>query len=265
MELSIIDNQLLYRIMAIPTCSGHETMMTEFILNFAKGNDLEVNVDTYGNVYVRKGVLPIGDYYPCVTAHLDTVHNNQVAWINEHKLLDVVTEEENGRHKLYCVGTGIGADDKAGIVICLTLLLKLPFLKAVFCVEEECGCHGSERVDLLWFKDVGYIIGFDAPGWTASKVLGGIRLFSRNFYEKYLKEMESEFDLVDYRNHSYADALMLRMNTSLVCMNMCAGFYNYHTRDEYCIVEEMNKAAKLGIYLINKLGYKEYVEDIEKI
>ena len=43
-----------------------------------------------------------------------------------------------------------------------------------------------------------------------------------------------------------------------MCMNFGAGYYKYHTRNEYCIVEEMEHAAAMGFYLIGRLGHKEY-------
>ncbi len=44
-----------------------------------------------------------------------------------------------------------------------------------------------------------------------------------------------------------------------MCMNFGAGYYKYHTPSEYCIAEEMDNAAAMGLYLINRLGYREYV------
>jgi len=45
----------------------------------------------------------------------------------------------------------------------------------------------------------------------------------------------------------------------LMCMNFGAGYYENHTSGEYCIAEMMDKSAEMGLYLINRLGNKEYV------
>ena len=53
--------------------------------------------------------------------------------------------------------------------------------------------------------------------------------------------------------------MVLRIDTALMCMNFGSGYYKYHTPNEYCIAEEMDHAAAMGVYLIDRLGYKEYV------
>ena len=42
-------------------------------------------------------------------------------------------------------------------------------------------------------------------------------------------------------------------------MNFGAGYYLYHTLNEYVVPEEMDNATTMGLYLIDRLGYKEYV------
>ena len=135
----------------------------------------------------------------------------------------------------------------------------LPALKAVFFVEEEMGCLGSIEADLSWFSDVGYIFSFDSPGTSFSWCCGGITLFDRDFYQNYLQPVEKEFGATKYCNHPYADIMYLRMNTSLACMNIGAGYYEYHTPYEFCVIEDMDNAINIGHCLIKSLGYKEYV------
>ena len=55
------------------------------------------------------------------------------------------------------------------------------------------------------------------------------------------------------------DAMALRVDTSLACMNFGAGYYEYHTLQEYVVPEEMDNAAAMGIHLIGQLGTREYV------
>lgn len=59
--------------------------------------------------------------------------------------------------------------------------------------------------------------------------------------------------------HPYTDAYILCMDTCLACMNFGAGYYLYHTLNEYVVPEEMDNATTMGLYLIDRLGYKEYV------
>ena len=258
--MQTINETLMYKVLSVPSFSGKEYRMTEFLLEYMREKGYEGRVDDKGNVYMIKGIPPEGGYYPCVTAHLDTVQYEQVPFIEAGESIPLVTEEVDGKHYIYANGFGLGADDKAGIVIALTIIDKLPICKAVFFVEEESGCLGSQAADLTWFGDVGYIIAFDSPeGNCASWLCNGVCLFDKSFYETYLVELGEKFGLTKYVVHPYTDVMVLRIDTALICMNFGAGYYNYHYWDEYCIAEEMDNAAAMGIYLIGRLGYKEYV------
>ena len=250
----------MYRVLSVPTYTGKEHRMIEFLMDYSRDKGYDGGIDEKGNVYMCKGAPPDGGYYPCVTAHMDTVQYEQIPFIEAGKPIPLVTEEIKGKHRIYAEDFGLGGDDKAGIVIALTILDKLPVCKAVFFVEEESGCYGSRNTELTWFKDVGYVIAFDSPeGNCASWSCSGECLFDRLFYETYLVELGEKFGLTKYVAHPYTDVMVLRINTALMCMNFGAGYYKYHTPDEYCIAEEMDNAAAMGIYLINRLGYKEYM------
>ena len=258
--LKTIDENLMYRVLSIPTYTGKEHSMIEFLMDYARDKGYDGGIDEKGNVYMCKGAPPDGGYYPCVTAHMDTVQYEQIPFIEAGNPIPLVTEEIKGKHRVYAEDFGLGGDDKAGIVIALTILDKLPICKAVFFVEEEAGCCGSQKAELAWFKDAGYVIAFDSPeGNCASWSCSGECLFDRAFYETYLVELGEKYGLTKYVAHPYTDVMVLRIDTALMCMNFGAGYYKYHTPSEYCIAEEMDNAAAMGLYLINRLGYKEYV------
>lgn len=258
--LKTINEDLMYKVLSIPSYTSKEYRMIEFLMAYAKEKGYDGGIDGKGNVYMIKGTPPEGGYYPCVTAHMDTVQYEQIPFIESGMHIPLVTEEVYGKHWIYAEDLGLGGDDKAGIVISLTIMDKLPVCKAVFFVEEEGGCYGSQHVELSWFKDVGYIMAFDSPeGNCASWSCCGECLFDKAFYETYLAELGEKFGLTRYVAHPYTDAMVLRIDASLMSMNFGAGYYKYHTRGEYCIAEEMDNAAAMGLYLIGRLGYKEYV------
>ena len=70
---------VLKDILSIPSCSGHEGMLRDYILAFANGRGIASTVDRRGNVYLSKGTLAPGELYPCLVNHLDTVHSDQAA------------------------------------------------------------------------------------------------------------------------------------------------------------------------------------------
>ena len=258
--LTTIDENLLYQVLSIPTYSGKEVRMQEFLFKYATEHGLQAHIDNKGNIYLQKGSLEKGRFFPCLVAHMDTVHSRQIPFIEANKKIPLQTEVVNGNHLIFAEDFGLGGDDKAGIVIALTIMEMLPVCKAVFFVEEEIGCGGSEVAELSWFRDVGYIIAFDAPGRnSASWSCGGELLFDKTFYEKFLRELGNKHGLTNFEAHPYTDVMMLRMNTCLACMNFSAGYYNHHTSIEYVLAEDMDQAVAMGLHLINRLGNKEYI------
>lgn len=254
-----LDYSLVIKTLEVPTVSGEEQLMRDYIIKFAQEHSIDYTTDKSGNVYLTKGQVGEEEFYPCVTAHMDSVQYTQSKWISEKRLLDIKTKVVNDVHTFYCEEMGIGADDKSGIAICLSMFENERILKGVFFVMEEAGCLGSENVDLKWFCDVGYIMAFDSPEQDMSWACGGARLFDRKFYEQYLADLTEEFKIRKFCNHPFTDIMHLRENTSLVCLNIFAGYYNYHSPNEYCVAEDMDRAIKLGKTLIKKLAYKEYV------
>ena len=162
--------------------------------------------------------------------------------------------------------TGIGGDDKCGVFACLTLLKELPYLKAAFFVSEETGCHGSKKAKDEFFQNVGYAIQFDAPeNWMITEKCFGQVLFDResdffNVCDKVLTEgMDNE--RMKYMIHPYTDVYALRGKFDFSCINFSIGYYNYHTKHEYVVVEDVFKGIDMGRKMIENLGYKLHYKE----
>ena len=63
--------------------SFKEDLMIEFLSNYLSDKGYNYDVDEFGNVYVTKGTLNEGEFYPCVVAHTDTVHKIDTINIRE--------------------------------------------------------------------------------------------------------------------------------------------------------------------------------------
>ena len=177
---------------------------------------------------------------------------------NAHKELKLSLKAYNDEGK----PTGIGGDDKCGVYACLELLKELPNLKAAFFVSEETGCHGSKMADESFFSNVGYSIQFDAPeNWMVTETCFGAKLFEREseFFEKCDKILtESMNDKRQYMIHPYTDVYALKTKFDFACINFSIGYYNYHTSNEYVVVEDTYNGIKMGKDMIESLGYKKY-------
>ena len=254
-----MDKKLLKEILSIPSYSGNERKLVNFICEFLEKNKIPYKVDELFNIYCTKGDA---DIYPCVVAHTDTVHNNN------H--IDVRTElKKNCRNVLKEAykgydakgkPTGIGGDDKAGVFACLTLLLELPVLKAAFFVSEEIGCKGSKEADEAFFENVGYAIQFDAPyDYMVTEVSSGVPLFDRRseFFKK-ANTVLVEYIIPEYGSHPFTDVYALKKLFDFSCINLSIGYYDHHTADEYVILEDVENGIKIGREMIASLGYEKY-------
>jgi len=259
------DLDFLKSVLSVPTKTYQEGKMVEYITNWCKENNLDYHVDKSKNVYVTKfeSMVPEDFYFPCVVAHTDTVHNlDSINIVEEQKLnaqgevkLSLKAYNDNGDP------TGIGGDDKAGVFACLKLLTELPYLKAAFFVSEETGCHGSSEADEEFFSNVGYVIQFDAPeNWMITEKCFGQVLFDREseFYQacnEVLTEGMNNDDM-EYMVHPYTDVWALRNKFDFSCINFSIGYYSYHTKHEYVVVEDVYNGINMGKKMIEKLGYK---------
>jgi putative aminopeptidase FrvX len=254
-----MDKKLLKEILSIPSYSGNERKLVNFICEFLEENKIPYKVDELFNIYCTKGDA---DIYPCVVAHTDTVHNNNHIDVrtelkkNCRNVLKEAYKGYNAKGK----PTGIGGDDKAGVFACLTLLLELPALKAAFFVSEEIGCKGSKEADEAFFENVGYAIQFDAPfDYMVTEVSSGVPLFDRRseFFKK-ANNVLVEYIIPEYGSHPFTDVYALKKLFDFSCINLSIGYYEHHTANEYVILEDVENGIKIGREMIASLGYEKY-------
>ena len=257
---------LLKEVLSVPTVTYKEEKMVQYLTDWLQKNNIEYYTDVHNNVYATKKVteeLPENFYFPLVISHTDTVHNLDSINVVEEQLPDA---QDNIKLSLKAYNdkghpTGIGGDDKCGVFACLTLLAEMPYLKAAFFVSEETGCHGSRKSDPNFFENVGYGIQFDAPeNWMITEFCFGTRLFTRNseFFQKCDRVLNESFEKKEYMRHPYTDVQALKEKYDFQCINFSIGYYNYHTKDEYVVVDDVFNGIDAGKKMIESLGYTKY-------
>ena len=259
------DTTLLKEVLSVPTKTYQEHRMVEFLVNWLTENNIDHYVDDKMNVYATKQEttdLPEDFYFPCVISHTDTVHSLDVINVIEEQLPNAQDELKLSLKGYNDLGrpTGIGGDDKCGVFACMTLLRELPYLKAAFFVSEETGCHGSRSADPKFFENVGYGIQFDAPeNWMITEKCFGQVLFDRDSeFFKSCDEVLTEGmvkENMQYMVHPYTDVYALRGKFDFSCINFSIGYYNYHTANEYVVVDDVFNGIEMGRKMIEKLGY----------
>lgn len=268
-----MDINLLKQVLEIPTCYEHQKRMVDFLMGWGIKNHIPVIVDVYGNVYLKKGQLSEGEYYPCVMAHIDTVQrhtelveqdlklNIHESTVNNKTILTATTPlgrlsrdtDETVYH------TGIGGDDKAGVAICLEIILQTNKIIGAFFLNEEIGCLGAKKADDIIFSEVGYAMEFDAPGsdWL-SYVSHRTQLFNKSFF-KLIDPILLKYGIANIRDcDPFTDIYVIKRKFDFNCMNFFAGYYRWHSDEEYVVYEDAIKAANLGKELIQLLGNQKY-------
>ena len=250
----------LKELLSIPTKTWEEERLINYLIGHFEEKGYLYEVDDMGNLYVTKG---ISEHYPLVLAHTDSVHEIEEMVVKEEYLPNSQGEDRLAL-KAYTkdggLPTGIGGDDKAGVFICLQLLEKFDVIKAFFPVAEETGCHGSRGAKEEFFKDVGYAIQFDSTeNDTMSLSLMGVQLFEQKseFFDK-TRNIILEHGFTEWRHHPYTDTMVLKERFNFACLNFAAGYYNYHTRNEYVVVEDVKNSINLGENVIKELGNSFY-------
>ena len=250
----------LKNILSVPTYTWEEDQLIEYVTDILEKKGYTYYLDDLGSIYITKGK---SDYYPCLVAHLDSVHQ-----IKDYKVVEEYHPNAQDEDKLSLVGydsisgerCGVGGDDKAGVFICLELLEKFDNIKAFFPVAEEIGCKGSKAADKSFFKDVGYAIQFDSTeNNTMSKTLLGVQLYEEN--GEFINKCENlilEHGINEWKHHPYTDTMVLKERFDFSCLNFAAGYYGWHSNTEYVVIEDVKNAIVLGEKVINKLGNCKY-------
>jgi len=254
------DKQLLKEVLSVPTKTYKEGMMVEFICNWLQENNIPHFVDEMMNVYATKQTGENVEYFPCVVSHTDTVHNLDSINVVEEQLLNAQNEEKLSFKAYNDHGrpTGIGGDDKCGVFACMKMLQETNDIKAAFFVAEETGCHGSIKADEGFFSNVGYVIEFDAPeNWMVTQFCFGQELFERDseFFSVCDSILtESTNNRQEYMVHPYTDVWALRQRFDFMCINFSIGYYDYHSPNEYVVLEDVFTGIEMGKQMVERLG-----------
>ena len=244
---------LLKKLCAVPSQTYHEDKMVRFLTDLVKrGGEARFGrcfTDRFKNVFVVKGHA---EHYPCVAAHIDTVHPLRNVHVLEDG--DVLRAEYRGKP------AGFGADDKGGVYICLELLQRFDNIAVAFFAAEEHGCQGAKKADIAFFDRLGYMLEFDCPSrGLFSYTSCSERLFENQgeFIRRALPVLEKH-GVTHWQNHPYTDVMKVRQRTTLSCMNLSCGYYNWHADNEYLRLSDTAASLEMATELLGVLNAHRY-------
>jgi|ERR1035437_4572223 putative aminopeptidase FrvX len=252
-----MNKELLIEILSQPTFFGREEKIKKFLINYFKEKMYAYHLDKKGNLYVQKGNT---EFFPCVTAHLDSVHQSAV-YLIEHDLNKTIIEHDDrlyARDPVTNVRIGIAGDDLCGVYLCLEMLERVDNLKVAFFVEEEFGVKGAQQCDKDFLKDVGYFIAFDGPtaNWY-TETLDGLPIYSEDFHNE-VKGILKTHGITNFSHDPYTDIVVVRDLFEVSSCNLPAAYFKWHSKEEYVDLNYMDNCISLGVAFLNKLGCKKY-------
>jgi hypothetical protein len=241
----------LLDVLMIQTNSENEKLMVLYLDKELRKLKIPYTIDAAGNVLVTKGKTNL---YPCVTSHMDTVHNfvdnfNIYTDVDDKDLLFAMSNKKR---------VGIGGDDKCGVFACLYLLKVIPQIKVVFFSREENGCRGSRGINKGFFSDCQYLIQLDRNG-------------KRDFIQTYWgsktvsHEFASEIGLIK-KEYKYKNAIgtvtdVMRLwndKVGISCVNLSCGYYKAHTAYEYISIKALWNSVKFTEAIVSGMKPKRY-------
>lgn len=139
------------QISAIPRSSGNEKAISDFLVDFAKGNGLEVYQDEIFDVIIKKPGSKGKETLPPIMlqGHLDMVCEKNASVEHDFDREGIHLVQEG--NLLRADGTTLGGDNGVSIALMMTVLedksLIHPPLECVFTVQEETGLTGAGHID----------------------------------------------------------------------------------------------------------------------
>ena len=207
---------------------------------------------------------------PLFSAHMDMVNTEGYKLQPEEYALDenhVFTLDKKACIRLYRdkekkYQTSLGADDKNGIWVILTLLKKGKKINFAFCHSEETGGTGSTQIvsdpDCEKFiKGCKYGIIIDRR--NANDIIGYSNKYCLALddrLEQFAKEHKFKFKCT---SGLVSDAD--RFSRLIECVNLSCGYYEPHTSKEYTNLNELWNTYLFCERMLDKFEYTSVSED----
>ena len=206
----------------------------------------DLDYDQHGNIFVnfKKDTKKL----PILVAHTDNV-------LGDRERNPVFTIDKK---RIFCAnGTGIGFDDKAGIIAIIELWKSVPEaqkkFRCIFTADEEIGGVGAEMIEPERYDEASYILELDRKsGKDFIQTSGGVRLCSDKFKAKWEELGFKE------ATGTFTDVNIFKPNAPKVEMcNISIGYYNPHTTKEYLDTKEFEEiVTKVKVFIMQNYDTK---------
>ncbi|KAJ6228662.1 t [Anaeramoeba flamelloides] len=216
----ILDLELLYELMIVPTASSQEFIMIDYLEHKLKKKGIQFQKDNMGNLFsLTKTNRPI------LAAHVDTVQK-----INDFGSMSLKIDEQY--QILHNPGQVLGGDDKTGVYVILHLLLKDEAdFNFIFTVQEEIGLHGSKAFvisnpDLLSKFNLCFVLDSFFSDRIEFKYMKNLSV------QKKIWKIAKQFNFKNKYHFGSTDARNLQEKVENA-IELSTGNYNLHKNNEF--------------------------------
>lgn len=214
-----------------------QTELIKSVVEFLKGKDYEmIATDKY---VFAKGSIPV-----MLVAHLDTVHTTKPIDVYYDKKQQVLWSPE-----------GIGGDDRCGVYAILDILEKgyRPYI--LFTTDEEKGGLGAKAFTEQYLcslnQDIKYMIEIDRRGDKQAV-----------FYRCGNKEFQDYVIGFGFTKQygSFSDISVLSPALDIASVNLSAGYYNEHTKQEHIKLAHLLHTVNLVKKMLDDIDNCEFFD-----
>ncbi|WP_114785206.1 aminoacyl-histidine dipeptidase [Vibrio tetraodonis] len=148
--------QFFDKICSIPHPSKHEEALAQYIVNWAKEQNLDVRRDPVGNVFIKKTATSGMEHKKGVVlqAHIDMVPQKNED--TDHDFAKDPIQPYIDGEWVTAKGTTLGADNGMGMASCLAVLasndIKHGPLEVLLTIDEEAGMTGAFGLEAGWLE-----------------------------------------------------------------------------------------------------------------
>lgn len=135
----------------VPRCSGNEKAISDYLVKFAKKQNLEVIQDGVLNVIIKKPASSGYENAPGVVlqGHMDMVCVKNADKVHDFSKDPIVLKYVDDM--IYADGTTLGADNGIALALAMTVLtsedIKHPPIEVLITVDEESGMTGAKHLN----------------------------------------------------------------------------------------------------------------------
>jgi len=215
--------------------SKQTLQMQNIVKEYLRILNVEYTSDSFGNIFAGN----FDESRPCLVSHLDSVHTKKPKKIIQ------------SGNMLTCK-TGIGADDKAGIVAILEILAIYDNINAIFTIDEEIGGIGASKINANILKNVCYFIEIDRKGNSDCVETSGDNNIAGDDFVKALASYKKKYGFKTAEG-TYTDVNELTQISKKCAINVSAGYYNAHSNHEYIDLNELQHSIDFILDIISNV------------